>query len=546
VLDISALAQGSNFTQQRVKSYAQLISAEGTLAPVIQELHLKTTPVELAKEIKATVPVDTVIIDVTVKDQSPAMAMNIANAVATAFSNSVQILELPGMTGESSVKATLSRQATLPTSPVSPKLSLNVALGILMGFSIGLLIAIIIHFGDLTVKNSDHLAGLPLLGVFKFEKKAKSQPLVSRLQPYAARTEEFRQLRTSILHQVEKHGLGVIGITSALPVEGKTTTSINFAYSLQEAGYGVLLIEADMRRPQISQYIYNNNKLGKELGLSSLLQVTSNTSLPREIKKSIFYDELNKIDIIFAGMVPSNPTELLSNGNLVRILASVRKSYDFVILDCPPVLPIADSPVLASVVDQFILVVRAGTTRIQQFKGAVEILQKVNAGIMGVVLNMIPVGRKSDEYGYQYGSYRAYGYNSTPGYAPRDIDLQNFVEDPTRPDKETSADRAPRYAPKSERAPRYAPKSERAPRYAPKSERAPRYAPKSERAPRYAPKSKSFTSSEIWKEDDIDILLSKIIDEQMSEAADSGSAANRIFKKWFSREKKNDAETYDQ
>ena len=153
VLDVSALAQGSNFTQQRVKSYAQLISAEGTLAPVIELLKLETTPKKLAKQIRATVPIDTVIIDVTVKDESPLLAMQIANAVALSFSKSVQQLELPGALGETSVKASLSRQATYPDEPVSPKLSLNILLGVLLGFIIGLFISIAIHFGDLTVKN---------------------------------------------------------------------------------------------------------------------------------------------------------------------------------------------------------------------------------------------------------------------------------------------------------------------------------------------------------------------------------------------------------
>ncbi|CAN2211548.1 Exopolysaccharide synthesis protein [Candidatus Nanopelagicaceae bacterium] len=547
VLDVSALAQGSNFTQQRVKSYAQLINAEGTLLPVIQKLGLETTPEKLGRQIRATVPIDTVIIDVNVKDESPVMAMQIANAVASEFSNSVQSLELPGVQGETSVKASLSRQATVPSSPVSPKLSLNVALGLLLGFTIGLFIALIIHFGDLTVKNSDHLFGLPLLGAFKFEKKAKGQPLVSRLQPYEARTEEYRQLRTSVLHLAEQSRASVIGITSALPVEGKTTTSINFAYSLQEAGYRVILIEADMRRPQISQYTENKDKVNKQTGLSSLLQLKTKTNLAQEIRKSIFHDQINKIDVILSGVVPNTPTELLSNGNLSKILASIRKSYDFVILDCPPVLPIADTPVLSEYVDEFILVVKAGNTRVQQFKGTVEILQKVNARIMGVVLNMIPLGRKSDEYGYQYGSYRAYNYKSSPGYAPRNIDNQKSGNDSGELAEMKPGDRSPRYAPKSDRSPRYAPKSDRSPRYAPKSDRSPRYAPKSDRSPRYAPKSdrspryapKSDRSRDLSDEKDFDFekFIAEITGQQEEPDTSFGKSVQKKFGDWLSRQK---------
>jgi len=529
VLDVSALAQGSNFTQQRVKSYAQLISAEGTLAPVIELLKLETTPEKLAKRIRATVPIDTVIIDVTVKDESPQLAMDIANAVALSFSNSVQQLELPGALGETSVKASLSRQATYPEAPVSPKLSLNILLGVLLGFIIGLFISILIHFGDLTVKNIDHLVGLKLLGTFKFEKNAKTQPLISNLHPYDARTEEFRQLRTSLLHQFESTGSRIIGISSALPLEGKTTTSINIAHSLQEAGYRVILIEADMRRPQISQYTELKVKGGNQRGLSGLLQMnTKKFSL--ELRKSTFSDSINNIDIIFSGDIPKNPTELLSNGNLPKLLAIICRKYDFVIFDCPPVLPIADTPVLAEFVDDLLLVVKAGATHIKQFKGTVETLQSVNARIVGVVLNMIPVGRKSDEYGYQYGAYRAYGYNSHPAYAPRDIDLQKLSNLPSKEVERSTPERTPRYAPKSERTPRYAPKSERTPRYAPKSERTPRYAPKSERTPRYAPRdtTKSSAGSEI--DDEFDRFVNNVLNEKLNPNGNLIEKFRRIFK----------------
>jgi capsular exopolysaccharide synthesis family protein len=457
ILDVSALAQGSNFTQQRVKSYAQLINAEGTLGPVIAQLGLtNTTPEKLASEIKATVPVDTVIIDVTVKDESPVLAKNIANAVAVQFSSSVQQLELPGTLGETSVKATLSREASLPLSPVSPKLSLNIALGILFGFSIGLFIAIAIHFGDSTVKNAEHLMGLQLLGVFKYEKKAKIEPLVSKLLPYDSRTEEYRQLRTSVLFQSEKNRSYVIGVTSALPVEGTTTMSLNLAHSLNEAGFKVILIESDMRRPQIAQYILQAKTAKVKYGLSDLLKVETRAGLESRIKKATFADEVNGMDVIFAGPVPSNSTELLSNVVLANIVSSLRKRYDYIVLDCPPVLPIADTSVMSEVIDEIILVVKAGSTRIQQFRGTVEILQNVNAQIMGVVLNMIPTGRKSDEYGYQYGSYRSYDYKSNPGYAPRKEDLTILSND-----QEELGNIKQSSSPKSERAPRYAPKSER-------------------------------------------------------------------------------------
>ena len=515
VLDVSALAQGSNFTQQRVKSYAQLVNAEGTLNPVISQLKLDTTAVQLAKQIRATVPVDTVIIDINVKDRSPVMAVRIANAVAQQFSISVQQLELPGIQGETSVKASLSREATVPTSPVSPNLSLNIAVGLLLGFGIGFLIAIAIHFGDLTVKNADHLQGLQLLGTFKFEKSAKVEPLVSKLNPYDARTEEYRQLRTSVIFQTEKSRSSVLAVTSALPVEGKTTTSLNLAYSLKEAGYQVLLMEVDMRRPQIAQYTDTKTKPGTSAGLSNLLQINTKANLAREIKSKIYHDKVNQIDIIFAGPTPNNPTELLANGNLIRIIQLVRKKYDYVILDCPPVLPIADTPALSEVADEFLLVVRAGTTRIQQFKGTAEILQNVNAKIMGVILNMIPVGRKSDEYGYQYGSYRAYGYNSSPSYAPRDADLRknSSLKSGSKVTNSVADNQ-------SERTPRYEPKFERTPRYEPKSERTPRYEPKSERTPRYEPKSERKIVKPTVKNDDFDNFVSQVL---MSQEPKSGS-----------------------
>ena len=198
-LDISALATGSSFSQQRVKSYAQIINGPATLQPVIDSLELDETAYSLSKRVTASAPLDTVLITLKVSDESAILAAKIANAVARQFSITVASLEISQSgSGNSPVKVSTVKDAVTPTSPSSPKKALNLALGVLLGLGLGLALSIIRQIFDTTVKTEEDLMGLTLLSAIPFDKEAETKPLLTQLGRYASRAESYRQLRTNL------------------------------------------------------------------------------------------------------------------------------------------------------------------------------------------------------------------------------------------------------------------------------------------------------------------------------------------------------------
>lgn len=430
-LDISTLATGGSFSQQRVKSYAQIINSPMTLKPVIKELGLSLTPEELAKQITSSAPLDTVLIDITVADPNPALAADIANAVTDQFGKTVAALELRGIGSDSIVKVSTVQNAIAATSPTTPKRSINYTLGILLGFGLGIGIASLRRLLDNSVKNEDDLTGTPLLAAVGFDKMADEKPLITQIGRYAARTEAFRTIRTNLQYLRPDSPPKVIVITSALPNEGKTTSAINLALSLSQAGSKTLLMEADLRRPKVSIYM---EFAAKATGLTEILSSSKSIS-PFILKKNIHRYQDSKLDVLPSGVVPPNPSELLASHRFDKLITVLRKKYQYVIIDCPPLLPVIDAAIVSARVDGAILVIHAGVTKKPQFTGARNAMVTVGSSILGVILNMIPENSLEYEYGYRYGYPRYYGNHYLPygskqevvaGYEPRQEDLNRI------------------------------------------------------------------------------------------------------------------------
>ena len=419
-LDVGSLATGSNFSEQRVVSYAQIISGPATLGPVIEKLGLDVTPEELANDVHATAPDGTVLISISVDSLDPNKAAAIANAVAEQFEQTVQQLELTSAATATNIKVTPVRQAKPNYTPSAPKKSLNLALGLILGFALGAGIVILLMFFDRTVKNEEQLGDIPLVGTVRFDATARDKPLLSDLSKYSVRAEAFRQMRTNLRLADENSKIRTLAVTSALPNEGKTTTSLNLALSLSDSGKKVALIDSDLRRPQLNLFL----ELSKELpGVAEIIEsdellskfVAHPEKMMQKINPNFF--------VLTSGQIPANAAELVGSVSFKQVIDASSKHFDIVILDCPPTLPIADAAVTAKFVDGVLLVVKAGKTSIKQFRGSVASLQNVDARIMGCVLNMIPTNRSADEYGYRYGYG---GYRNYYGYKGRKNDKSMY------------------------------------------------------------------------------------------------------------------------
>ncbi len=421
-LDISALATGSSFSQQRVKSYAQIVDSPLTLEPVIRELGLKMTWTELAGMITASAPLDTVLITLTVTDTDPQRAADIANAVADQFGVTVSDLELHGIGIDSPVKVSTVESALPAEAPASPKKAINLALGLLLGFGLGIGLASLRKLLDNTVKNEDDLLGTPLLAAIGFDELADEKPLVTQIGRYAARTEAFRTLRTNLQFLSPDAHPQVIVITSALPNEGKTTSSINLALSLAQAGAKVVLVEADLRRPKIPIY-FEMSSMSQGLSdlISSPAKITAQT-----LKSKLRPYESTGLQVLLSGKIPPNPSELLGSNKFDELITVLRSQFEYVIIDCPPLLPVTDAAIVSAKADGCVLVIHAGVTKKPHFIGSRDAVKAVGSTILGVIINKIPVASLEYEYGYRYGYPRYYGANYRP-YAKRGVDQGQYA-----------------------------------------------------------------------------------------------------------------------
>ena len=426
-LDIAALATGSSFSQQRVKSYAQIVNSPLTLKAVIEKLGLDISAEELSKRVSASAPLDTVLISISVTDAIPSRAAEIANEIAKQFKIVAADLEMRTVDVNTPVKISIVRLATSADAPFTPRKKINYLLGLVFGFGLGLLFSGVRKVLDLSVKNEDDINGLPLLAAIGFDSSADEKPLITDLGRYAARTESFRTLRTNIRYIIPSIPAKVLAIASALPNEGKSTTAINLSISMTQGGQRVLLIEGDMRRPKLCEYLNLSNR---ELGLSTILTDKKRVST-KAVNNAVQQFEKTRLDIMTSGPVPANPSELLGNPKLMEMLKLLRGMYDYIIFDSPPLLPVTDAAVIASQVDGVILVVHAGKTKKPQFQGSRAAVESVGGRILGVVLNKIPEQSRGYNYGYKYAYSQGYGINGGAAvakeYAPS-VDEQYRIE----------------------------------------------------------------------------------------------------------------------
>jgi capsular exopolysaccharide synthesis family protein len=395
--------QGGLFSQQRVTSYADLIRGESLAQLVVKRLHLSETAAALSSEISSSVTPETVLLRVTVTDPVPARAQLLANGVADEFTSYVRQLETSAGQKQSPVSATVVDAAELPTAPASPRPLRNLVLADILGLFLGIGLAVLREVLDTTIKSAEDCAAVttaPLLGSIRFDTKAAKNPLVTDIDTHAPRVEAFRMLRTNIQFvDIDKRSK-VFVVTSALPAEGKSTTAINLAITMAQGEHRVLLIEADLRRPRASAYL----NLEPTVGLTTLLIGKVDT------EEAIQPWGDSGLHVIASGAVPPNPADLLQSQAMGDILAKLRTTYDVIIIDAPPLLPVTDAALLAAQADGAILVVRHGKTTKEQGSAAAERLTAVDAKIAGCVLNMIP-DRGADGYGYGYG----YGYAPLDG-----------------------------------------------------------------------------------------------------------------------------------
>jgi capsular exopolysaccharide synthesis family protein len=400
---VQELQQGGSFALQRVGTYVQLATTPIVLNPVIADLDLDGTANSLAAQISASTPLNSFLIDLTVTDADPVRAADLANAVASSLTAAVEQIETRDQ-DVSPVQLTRVQDALPASAPVSPNVPLNLALGALVGLALGIGVAVLRAVLDNRVRNARDIEALtdrPMIGAIPFDPKAKERPLILEADPHNTRSEAFRALRTN-LQFLEMDGGHSFVITSSLPSEGKSTTSLNLALALADAGKRVALLDCDLRKPKVAEY------LGIEGG-AGLTDVLIGRARVADV---MFPWGKRPLYVLPAGKIPPNPSELLGSKQMGQLLDALAKEFDVVLCDAPPLLPVTDAAILARSTSGAIVIVAAGKTTTGQLGGALDALDTVGAKVAGVAMTMVPT-RGPDAYGYGYG----YGYGGYGTYA---------------------------------------------------------------------------------------------------------------------------------
>jgi capsular exopolysaccharide synthesis family protein len=392
----SEIYQGNLFSQQRVLSYTKLLMGESLARRTVDKLHLDMTPGALQAKIKASATPNTVLIDVSVLDSSPTQARDIADALSDEFVAMVSELESPEEGRRPDARVVVEQRASLPTSPVIPKKVRNISVGFALGVLLGIALAVLRDRFDNTVKNRQILedtTGAGLIATIPFDKQRRKDPAISFAGDRSTIAEAFRELRTNLQFLEVDNPPRVMVLASSLPGEGKTTTAINIALSLAEAEHNVVLVDGDMRRPKIADYL----DLIGSVGFSTVL--TGRASLQEVLQKTRFPG----LTVLTSGGIPPNPSELLGSMAAQKVINDLRTSFDYVIIDSSPLLAVTDAAILAAASDGVLIIARFTETKREQLAHAVGNLKNVGAPILGAMFTMMHT-RGAESY-YYYGYY---------------------------------------------------------------------------------------------------------------------------------------------
>jgi capsular exopolysaccharide synthesis family protein len=306
--------------------------------------------------------------------------------------------------------------ARIPRITIAPNRKIWISIGFIMSLLIGIGLALLLEFLDHTIKNTDEVSRqtqLPVLAVIPaigekepqrslWQKIKHMRPSLSNgasaqalatvpgntdsgpsvvLDGHSPASEAYRLLRTSLLMSTESFGYKTLLFTSSQPGDGKTTTTINTAISLAQLGKSVLIIDCDLRTPNIHKQV----GISQGTGLSTFL--SNNAKLNRAIWKS----KIPGLSLIPSGPIPHNPAELISTQKMREMLHDLGQRFDYILIDSPPLIHLADSIILSRLVDGVVLVVHGGKTERDAARRTRQELSNAGANIIGVVLNNIPI-----------------------------------------------------------------------------------------------------------------------------------------------------------
>lgn len=413
---------GDNLAKSKATSYASFSSSRPVAESVIKALKLDVKPDVLLKQISTTASKDTPELKITATATTAVEAQALANAWVVALGEQVAILEATSASGggasaggtdasASIIKVIALGDAPLPSAPTSPNKKIALILGALAGLILGIAYALVRNHLDRRIHSVamvEKALGVAVVGTIPVDERLRNGEHVVEsgiidhmsTEGYAF-SEALRELRTNLHYMNVDNPPRVIVITSSIPSEGKSTIAANLAVTIAATGEKVILIDGDLRRPVVSEYF----GLASGGGLTDILSGQAELADVLQV-----YGPVPALSVLGAGRIPPNPSELLGSNSMRRLLETMAKDA-VVLIDAPPLLPVTDAAILARSTDGALVVAGAGKTTIDELEKAVSTLTKVNAPLLGAVLNRVPTtGGQAAGYGY-YGKTYYYRQN---------------------------------------------------------------------------------------------------------------------------------------
>lgn len=415
---------GSTAAKERARSYAAIVSSEAVAQKIKQNTpELSLTTGQIRSSITAAAGENAALITVSAKASSPKNAQLLANGALQATADYIKEIEQnPGNaqalvngentgatpTGGNTVRVIPLNNASVNPPLVAPNYQQNVLIGAGTGLVLVYAAIFLRRALDQRIRTRDDATkatGASVLGVLPVSDDLNEDNIVKGDTDDHIAQESIRQLRTNLRFvNVDTPPRSFI-VTSAVPGEGKSTVSLSLARAMADAGSPVILIDADLRRPTVAKKL----KLDAKVGLTQVLagQV--------EIANAVHQLGESNLFVLPAGRIPPNPSELLGSDKMRQLINELSEEF-IVVVDVPPLLPVTDASLLSHSVDGVILVGSIGRSHREQMTEASNILKKVNANLLGMVLNRAPrKGLGNSYYGFGYAS--AYvGYATYYGY----------------------------------------------------------------------------------------------------------------------------------
>ena len=380
--------------QKLVETYSKIIKSKLVLEQVISETGVTYTAEELSENVSVEAYENTEMLKISVTDQDPELAANIANSIAQVFSG--EIAKIYQINNISVVDV-----AVTPEEVSNNTLKRDLLIAVFIGIFGTIGVVFVVYYFDDTVKLTDNLEeeiGMPVVAkVFKSDVGSKNNrkvELLAQKYPKSVVSESIKTLRTNLQFSSVDEDIKTILITSSIPGEGKSFISANLAISFAQTDKRVLIVDCDMRKGRQHRIF----KLSNSKGLSNLL-IDDMTNLKDYINKT----SVPGVHVITRGTVPPNPSELLNSKKNADLLRVLKAKYDVIIYDGVPCNGLPDSIIMSKLVDKVLIVSSDSMTPKSVLESTKKQLESVNAPVAGDVLNN--VNRKNSTYGKYYGYY---------------------------------------------------------------------------------------------------------------------------------------------